>query len=78
MISLCEFPATTLNRHTKYKHEGMRHPCDQCEHAATTAGHLKKHIENIHEGVRYLFNQCMYAATSKSNLKSHKNSKHKT
>ena len=54
----------------------MRYPCDHCEFAAVTAGHLKTHIESKHKGVRYPCDQCMYAATIKSDLKRHKKRKH--
>ena len=37
----------------KIKHEGVRYPCDKCEHAANTSSDLKIHVKRKHDGVRY-------------------------
>jgi hypothetical protein len=34
-----------LNIHKKSIHELIKHPCDQCEHRATTPASLKLHIK---------------------------------
>ena len=34
-----------LQKHIKYKHEGIKYPCDQCDQQFTGKGHLKKHIQ---------------------------------
>ena len=47
-----------LKINIKYKHEGVRYPCGQCEYAATTASGLRKHIEYKHKGVRYPCEYC--------------------
>ena len=60
-----------FEKHVKYKHEGVRYPCDQCEYAAITAGYLRKHNKNKHECVRYPCKQCDYVFTGASNLKKH-------
>ena len=44
---------TYVKKHIKYKHEGVRYPCDQCEFAAITADSLRRHIEIKHEGMGY-------------------------
>ena len=62
--------------HKKSKHEGIRYPCDQCDHAAITLANLKHHKESKHEGIRYPCDQCEYAATKPSDLKLHKQSLH--
>ncbi len=41
-------------------HEGVRYPCDKCEHTATAASDLKKHIEIKHDGVRYPCHECEF------------------
>jgi len=77
--SQCDYVATrasNLERHIKYKHEGVRYPCSQCEFTATTASHVKRHIESIHEEVRYPCSQCEYVARIASHLKSHVDSIH--
>ena len=56
-----DIPAATtagsFNNHSKYKHEGVRYPCDQCEYSATTVSNIKKHIECKHEGMRHYSDQ---------------------
>ena len=47
-----------LKRHTESKHKGVRYPCDQCDHAATTASGLRRQVESKHKGVRYPCNNC--------------------
>ena len=34
-------------------HEGVRHPCSQCNHQATIKGNLVRHQRAVHEGVIY-------------------------
>ena len=41
-----------LKIHKNFKHECIRYPCDQCDHAATTDGALKRHKESKHKGIR--------------------------
>jgi hypothetical protein len=36
-----------LNIHKKSIHELIKHPCDQCEHRATTPASLKLHIKAV-------------------------------
>ena len=51
-----------LMSHKKFKcsiagypvHKNWNHLCDQCDHAATTAGILKRHKQSKHEGLRIL------------------------
>ena len=64
-------------KHKKSQHEGVRYPCDLCEHAARTLSCLKLHKDSRHDGVRYPCDKCKYAATQLSHLKSHKKRKHK-
>ena len=34
-------------------HEGVRHPCDNCNYAATTTSSLKSHIKRKRKDVKY-------------------------
>ena len=36
--------STTLRRHKKSKHEGIRYDCHLCDYKATQKGDLKRHI----------------------------------
>ena len=56
--------------------EKVKHPCNQCEHKASTKRHLKIHIESVHEKIKYSCNLCEYKATTQSSLKSHNQRKH--
>ena len=50
LLKLASTTVGGLKRHKKYKHEGLGHHCDQCEHTAISAGHLKKHVKkNMNE-----------------------------
>jgi len=44
-----------LNRHTKAKHEGVRHACDQCGYLATQVSSLKRHKISQHFKFHDLF-----------------------
>ena len=33
-------------------HEGVKYPCGQCGHQATTKGSLDQHKKALHEGVK--------------------------
>ena len=57
--------------HVKYKHEGVKYPCSQCDYKATKQSNLKIHIEAVHEGVKYPYNQCNFKATRSMSLKKH-------
>ena len=47
-----------LAEHKRAVHEGIKHPCDQCNYQATTMGSLAEHKRAIHEGVKYPCGQC--------------------
>ena len=42
----CEYTGSrvAVRIHKQSKHERIRYPCNQCDFAATTAGHLTVHI----------------------------------
>ena len=67
---------SALAQHKKYKHDGIRYPCDQCEYTARYISHLKQHVLAKHVGFKYPCDQCEYAATLPSDLKRHKESTH--
>ena len=67
---------SSLGRHRRSKHEGIRFFCNQCEHQATQLSTVKTHQLNKHEGVRYSCNQCEHQATKLAHLKRHKENKH--
>ena len=43
-----------LNAHIRAAHEGVKYPCQQCLHQATTKGDLDNHRRSIHEGKNIL------------------------
>jgi len=69
---------SSLWRHKKNKHEGVRYDCDECDFSSARTSSLKEHVENIHQGVRYEceYEQCSYEATTKTNLRTHERSQH--
>ena len=69
-ICNCEFSClSSLNRHIKSVHEGMRYTCDQCDYKFTDTGNLDKHVKTIHERIYYPCSQGDYKATQKPYLK---------
>ena len=71
--------------HTKYEHEGIRYPCDQCNHVATRNSNLTAHKNAKHSSkfmrtknktfVKYPCDQCDYVG-SQSALIQHRKSDH--
>ena len=49
---------SSLGRHKKIVHNGLRLPCMQCAYQATTKGSLAEHQRVLHEGVKYACGQC--------------------
>ena len=55
---------------------GLRYPCTECDHQATTQGNLTTHFNSKHAGVKYPCTDCNYQATTQGSLTVHTNSKH--
>ena len=51
----------------KATHEGVKHPCDQCDYTATQRGYLSQHIKAKHEGVKHPCDLCDHKATLQHN-----------
>ena len=65
-----------LARHKRAVHEGVKYPCGQCGHQASSKGNLALHKRAVHEGVKYPCNICKFQAAQKRYLKIHKMKKH--
>ena len=67
-----------LKKHIKNIHlnDGIKYPCNQYDHHASSKGNLQKHIQSKHEGIKYPCNQCDYEATERGNLQRHIQRKH--
>ena len=52
---------------TKRHHinEGIKYPCSQCNHKASSKGDLAQHKMAVYEGVKYPCEQCNHQATYK-------------
>ena len=59
---MLQYSVRSLRAHIEGKHERVRYPYDQCDHAAYSVRSLRAHIEVKHEGVRYPYDQCDHAA----------------
>ena len=64
--------ARQLISHKKVVHEGIRYPCDECEHVATRSTHLKAHKNNKHRRKKHFCDQCDYEANWPSQVENHK------
>ena len=45
---------------TQSIHEGVRHPCPQCEFKGKEPSQLRQHVKSVHEGVCYPCDLCAY------------------
>ena len=68
--------SSTLNRHNKSAHEGLRFPCNKCNQTFAQRVGLQAHIKSTHEGVTFSCDFCDQVFTQKSNLTTHKKNKH--
>ena len=44
--------------HKKFKHEGIKYECDQCDYKAAQPGKLKYHQQRKQDGVKYSCPHC--------------------
>ena len=70
------YDSSTLRRHERSIHEGVKYACNHCAYKAAYQQHLTLHIQSKHEGVKYACDQCGQQFTSQSHLKLHIQSKH--
>ena len=52
----CDYKATcktSLLKHMKSIHKGVKFPCEQCDYKATRKGNLMAHIKSTHKGVKF-------------------------
>ena len=42
------FDKSTMKKHYRSKHEGIKYPCNKCEYQATTQADVKRHIQSRH------------------------------
>ena len=67
---------SSLSKHIKMIHQGVKVACDQCEYQASQKSDLNKHIQTKHEGVKYACGQCGSQFSQKGSLNIHIQSKH--
>ena len=70
------FDKSTMLRHYREKHKGIKYPCDHCDYQATQQSNLQVHIQSKHEGIKYPCNQCDNQFTIQGNLQRHIRSCH--
>ena len=66
----------SLKIHVEAEHEGVKYPCDQCDHQATRKSNLKSHMKIKHKDFKLACDQCDYPATIQGNLTRHIQLKH--
>ena len=80
----CEFPDCKyiaaqkryLREHRQAVHEGIKYPCEMCDHKGSTKSNLKKHILVKHTNEKYPCHQCEYLALSTHDLGNHNSEVH--
>jgi hypothetical protein len=59
---------SSLKRHIKSLHDGVRYNCDKCSFSAKFSGELRDHKKVKHEGLKFICNLCEFQTTSKTFL----------
>ena len=60
-----------MKRHNLSIHEGVKYPCQFCEHKATNPKGLNSHIQSVHEGRRFKCEISNLECRSRGNLWMH-------
>ena len=66
-----------LQLHIQAVHDGVRYPCNLCNHTASYRSNLRRHIDMKHRGLRYQCPHCSSKTSTKQNLQKHIKSMHK-
>jgi len=82
----CDFPGCKyvaaqkryLREHRQAIHEGIKYPCDFCEHKGSTKSNLKKHLMIKHSENKEMYpcHQCDFQGTDLMSLSSHTSAEH--
>jgi len=82
----CDFPGCKyvaaqkryLREHRQAIHEGIKYPCDFCEHKGSTKSNLKKHLMIKHSENREMYpcHQCDFQGTDLMSLSAHTSAEH--
>ena len=76
---LCEYTClrrSSLEGHTRIKHQGIQFECEICDYKANWKCHLVFHKRSVHEKIVYECDKCNYKNVSKRYLKSHMKCQH--
>merc|ERR1712150_45972 len=65
------FDRSTMVRHYRSKHEGVKYLCNQCDYQATLQSTLKQHTSAKHSDTVLKCNQCNFQTKWRSNFKTH-------
>ena len=49
---------SSMKKHIRSQHEGIKYPCNQCDYKATRNRNLQTHIQSKHEGIKYQCHHC--------------------
>merc|ERR1712129_121469 len=60
-----------LREHRQAIHEGIKYPCELCDHKGSTKSNLKKHVQIRHTEEKYPCHQCNHLASSIVTLSEH-------
>ena len=67
---------TSLHRHIKSTHEGVKYNCEQCDFQASRQDHLRRHMMVKHGGLKYVCQKCDKQFCKQKSLKIHVQSVH--
>ena len=64
-VTMKQLKKGNLTPHKGAVDEGVKYPCRQCDHQATSKSHLARHKRVVHEGIKFTCRQCDNHLTSK-------------
>ena len=66
------FDRSTMLKHYRSKHEGVKYSCNQCDYQATQQDNLQSHISAKHSDTVLKCEDCDYQTKWRSNFQTHK------
>ena len=69
--AMCVYGNYNLAQHKTGVQEGVKYPCMQCDHMATSKSNLSQHKRAVNERVKYPCNLCAFQTCRKDRVKNH-------
>ena len=67
---------SSLERHIKSSHEGIKYPCNKCDKTYANKVDVKNHVKSVHEGVKFQCEFCDFTCNFQASLSKHMKIRH--